>query len=423
MIVMRNLLTLSVLAVMVALIACTHVGGDAFVRHEGMALTIGGKPYHFVGANLWYGAILASEGQGGDRKRLCAELDSLHALGLDNLRVLVGSDGLPGRDKVSPTLQQAPGQYNDTILAGLDFLLSEMAKRGMHAVLYLNNAWEWSGGYGYYLEQTGQGKTPLPNVEGYEAYCDYVAQFAANDSAHQLFYDYVRFIVTRTNRYTGRAYVDDPTIMAWQIGNEPRPFGEPQYGAFAQWLSEASALIRSLDGNHLISVGGEGIVGCEGDTALFERISADPNIDYITVHIWPTTWQWARKDSCQVDVDLACQKSREYMDAHIAVARRLGKPIVIEEFGYPRDNFSFDPASPVTGRDRYYDFILTLCADEPAVAGCNFWAWGGMALPRHERWQPGAPYLGDPAQEPQGLFSVFITDTTTLKILSRLSFH
>lgn len=416
----KTLWAVVALAIMMLAVACAEKHDNSgFVRHEGMTLSIDGKPYRFVGANLWYGAILASEGQGGDRQRLCAELDSLHALGLDNLRVLVGSDGMPGRDKVSPTLQQTPGQYNDTILAGLDFLLSEMAKRHMRAVLYLNNAWEWSGGYGYYLEQVGLGKTPLPNVEGYEAYCDYVAQFAANDSAHRLFYDYVRFIVTRTNRYTQVAYVDDPSIMSWQIGNEPRPFGKPQYEAFAQWLSEASALIRSLDANHLISVGGEGIVGCEGDTALFERISADPNIDYITVHIWPTTWQWARKDSCQVDVDLACQKSREYMDAHIAVARRLGKPIVIEEFGYPRDNFSFDLASPVTGRDRYYDFILTLCANEPAVAGCNFWAWSGMALPRHERWQPGDPYLGDPAQEPQGLFSVFITDITTLTLFKK----
>ena len=420
MIQMRKTLWIVAVAIMALTVACTDKHeNNGFVRHEGTTLTIDGKPYRFVGANFWYGAILASEGQGGDRQRLCAELDSLHALGLDNLRVLVGSDGIPGRDKVSPTLQQAPRQYNDTVLAGLDYLLSEMSKRDMRAVLYLNNAWEWSGGYGYYLEQTGLGKTPLPNVEGYEAYCDYVAQFAANDSAHRLFYDYVRFIVTRTNRYTGRPYTDDPTIMSWQIGNEPRPFGKPQNDAFAQWLSEASAFIRSLDANHLISVGGEGIVGCEGDSALFERISADPNIDYITVHIWPTTWQWARKDSCQVDVDLACQKSREYMDAHIAVARRLGKPIVIEEFGYPRDNFSFDPASPVTGRDRYYEFILTLCADEPVVAGCNFWAWSGMALSRHERWQPGDPYLGDPAQEPQGLFSVFITDTTTLKALKR----
>ena len=30
-----------------------------------------GKPYYFIGTNFWYGAILGSEGQGGDRQRLC----------------------------------------------------------------------------------------------------------------------------------------------------------------------------------------------------------------------------------------------------------------------------------------------------------------------------------------------------------------
>ena len=36
-----------------------------------------GKPYYFVGANFWYGAILGSEGEGGNRERLHKELDFL----------------------------------------------------------------------------------------------------------------------------------------------------------------------------------------------------------------------------------------------------------------------------------------------------------------------------------------------------------
>ena len=114
-----------------------------------------GKPYYYVGTNLWYGAILGSTGQGGDRKRLCRELDELKRMGIDNLRVLVGSDGVRGvKAKVEPTLQIKPGVYNDTILAGLDYLLQQMGKRNMVAVLYLNNSWEWSGGYGFYLENS-----------------------------------------------------------------------------------------------------------------------------------------------------------------------------------------------------------------------------------------------------------------------------
>ena len=30
-----------------------------------------GKPYYYVGTNFWYGAILGSEGSGGNRERLC----------------------------------------------------------------------------------------------------------------------------------------------------------------------------------------------------------------------------------------------------------------------------------------------------------------------------------------------------------------
>ena len=60
-----------------------------------------------------------------------------------------GADGLPGvEDKIEPVLQSRPGVYNDSILAGLDYLLTEMSKRKMVAVLYLTNSWEWSGGYG-----------------------------------------------------------------------------------------------------------------------------------------------------------------------------------------------------------------------------------------------------------------------------------
>lgn len=56
--------------------------------------------------------------------RLCRELDSLKSIGIDNLRILVGSDGERGvAAKVEPTLQVAPGVYNDTILQDLTICL------------------------------------------------------------------------------------------------------------------------------------------------------------------------------------------------------------------------------------------------------------------------------------------------------------
>ena len=396
--------------------------GSGFVTVEDGHFMRNGSPYYYVGTNLWYGAILGSEGTGGDRERLCQELDNMKAMGIDNLRILVGSDGERGvRTKVEPTLQVEPGVYNDTILAGLDYLLMEMGKRGMVAVLYLNNAWEWSGGYGFYLYHAGEGKAPIPAEEGYDKYMNWVRKYATNEKAHELFYDYVRDMVGRTNRYTNVRYVDDPTIMSWQIGNEPRAFGKEELEPFAKWLAEASALIRSLDANHLISIGSEGAWGCEGDYDAYAKICGDKNIDYCNVHLWPYNWGWADKDSLEEHLERSCANTAEYINKHLAICDSLGKPLVMEEFGFPRDGFAFSKTSTTRGRDGYYKFVFSLVADNAKsggkFAGCNFWGWGGNAEPTHEEWQPGDDYCGDPAQEAQGLNSVFYSDTTTLEVV------
>lgn len=405
-----------------ALATCNLLAKSDFVQVKDGHFVRDGKPYYYVGTNFWYGAILGSEGQGGNRERLCRELDKMKEMGIDNLRILVGSDGKRGvKTKVEPTLQEAPGVYNDTILAGLDYLLMEMGKRKMVAVLYLNNSWEWSGGYGYYLEQAGLGQAPRPNEAGYSAFMQFVSQYASCEKAHQLFYDYVRFIIGRTNRYTHRRYVDDPAIMSWQIGNEPRAFSKEALPAFERWLAEASSLIRSLDSNHLISIGSEGSWGCENDIACYERICADKNVDYCNIHLWPYNWSWARKEHLVEDLGVSCKNTKEYIDAHLSVCARIGKPVVMEEFGYPRDGFSFTPGSSTQGRDGYYQYVFGLVADNAEkggyFAGCNFWGWGGYAQPKHEQWQVGDDYTGDPAQEAQGLNSVFVKDASTLKVV------
>ena len=396
--------------------------GAEFVRVENGHFMRGDKPYYYVGTNFWYGAILGSEGQGGDRQRLVRELDEMKRMGIDNLRILVGADGERGvKTKVEPTLQVEPGVYNDTILAGLDYLLMEMGKRDMVAVLYLNNSWEWSGGYGFYLEHAGLGRQPRPDEVGYPAFMEAMAQYATNEKAHQLFYDHVRYILSRTNRYTGLKYTDDPAIMSWQIGNEPRAFSREALPAFEKWLAEASALIRSLDKNHLISVGSEGSWGCENDYDSYARICADKNIDYCNIHLWPYNWGWAKPDSLVEHLPRACQNTKDYIDRHLAICDSLNKPLVMEEFGYPRDGFKFTLDTPTRGRDGYYKYVFSLVADNAEqggkFAGCNFWGWGGFARPQHEQWQVGDDYTGDPAQEAQGLNSVFVTDTTTLAVV------
>ena len=378
-----------------------------------------GKPYYFVGTNFWYGAILGSEGEGGNRERLHKELDFLKSIGINNLRVLVGADGENGiKTRVEPSLQVAPGVYNDTILAGLDYFMNELRERDMTAVLYLNNSWEWSGGYSVYLQWSGHGDVVVPAVDGWPAYMEYVKQFPQSDSAKALFANHVNYIVSRTNRYNQIKYVDDPTIMSWQIGNEPRAFSDENKEPFARWMADVAAQIKSLDPNHMVSSGSEGSWGCEMDMNLFEKIHADPNINYLNIHIWPYNWSWVKADSLTELLPRAKENTKKYIDDHMVIARKYSKPIVLEEFGFPRDGFSFSKEAPTTARDEYYRYVFDLIRQDREsgglFAGCNFWAWGGFAgqNPDHVFWEKGDDYTGDPAQEQQGLNSVFATDST-----------
>ncbi|MBR6691457.1 MAG: cellulase family glycosylhydrolase [Bacteroidaceae bacterium] len=398
---------------------------SSFVTKDGTQFMREGKPYRYIGTNLWYASILASEGEGGNRERFCKEVDHLKSIGITNLRIATGPDaGSDLANPAKPYLQTAPGIFNDTILKGLDFAIAELEKRGMTAVIYLNNAWDWSGGFGFYLKQCGYGDSPNTNEDGgYNRYVEYCSNFAREPKALEMYYSYIKSIISRTNSITGRAYRDEPAIMSWQLCNEPRAFSKENMELLAKWIAKAAALIKSIDNNHLVSTGSEGYIGCEVDAELCERIHADKNIDYLTIHIWPVNWGWAPRSNPDSGIGNACTESGKYIDEHIAMAKRIDKPLVIEEFGYSRKNNISGVDIPTESRDIFYSFIfeqVKKSADEKGpIAGCNFWGWGGSGRPRDLIWKPGDDYLCDPPHEPQGWYSVFDCDTTTIDIIKK----
>ena len=438
----------------IALCSCSTINNamTPFVTVKDGKFYNNGKEYKYVGTNIWYGAILASEGRGGNRDRLIRELDDLKEIGIDNIRVLIGGDGRDGiPTHIAPILQEAPGVYNDTLLVGLDYLMCELEKRDMKAVLYFNNAWEWSGGYGAYLDwvgfkgsvarSDGSGlkhfeQTPIPSYDGWWEYMQYVGNFITNDAAKQLANQHVRNIVTRTNSITGKPYAESTALMAWEIANEPRCFINDSLhrAKFVEWIDEQSTLIKSLDPNHLVTTGSEGKHGCEESLELFKTIHTLPNIDYACIHIWPYNWGWLGEynqnmneekatkgeDPIVSKVEVACDSTLAYIDEAYELMSKAGRPIVIEEFGYPRDDFKFSKGSPTTGRDKYYKYIFSIINDTGKIAGCNFWGWGGRADVKHTIWQKWDDYVCDPAQEEQGLNSVFTTDSSTLHIIKKM---
>ena len=203
-------------------------GADRFVRREGMRFTRGGRPYRYAGANAWYLAWLGSATKYGDRARLGRELDRLHGIGVRNVRLLAGAEESPVRNSIKPGFEVRDGTLNTALLRGLDVAMAELGKRDMTAVMYLTNFWEWSGVMMSRLYwETGRYKNMNDPADPWPAFPDMSAQFYANEPAVKRFFGYVRMLIARTNSVTGVAYRDDPTLMAWQLANEPRPGVSP----------------------------------------------------------------------------------------------------------------------------------------------------------------------------------------------------
>lgn len=383
------------------------------------------KPYYFVGANYWYGPLIGAKNI-GDRERLIKELDQMKEVGIDNLRILVGAEGDGGDSRVYPALQPEQGVYNKDLLDGLDFLMAEMRKRKMYAVLYLNNNWIWSGGMSEYLKWNGYGEVPNPFLEQYswDQYMTYTSQFHSCEPCKEAYYKHLKFIIGRKNSYSGIKYTEDNTIMSWQVANEPRVLMTPDHEkAFAGWLNETVALIKTLDPNHLVSTGTEGKHGFLEDINMFKRLHDNKNIDYLAMHMWPKNWGWYDINNEKESTQESIAKAYEYMDEHIVVANKLKKPIVMSEFGFPREKENLSPKASVENRNTFYNAIFNRIIEsykeQGILAGLNFWGFAGYAKtnPENGKWKHGDDFSADPPQEPQGLNSVFSSDTSTLKII------
>ncbi len=411
-----------------------NAGEKDFVQRNGNTFLLDGHPYHYIGANYWQGALLASHAFGkAGKTRVQRELSFMAANGVTNLRILAGAEGsgaIDGSFRVGPSLQPRKGVFSEDALEGLDFVLSEMGKRKMKAVIYFSNNWDWSGGFLQYLNWNGLladslflRKMSWPELQ------EHTSQFYDCAPCKEDYFRQVKKLVGRTNSITKAPYAADPTIMAWELANEPRPMRPSSNDSYQQWVSATAALIKSMDVHHLVTTGTEGMASTGDDLDLYKHIHADRNIDYLTIHVWPKNWGFFSDTAIAADITNILLKTRLYIVKHELVARSLGKPLVIEEFGLPRDLQSFDPASSDKLRQQYYQLLFTTvrksAADGDVLAGCNFWAFGGEGRPIKGQafWKKGDSFLGDPPMEEQGLNAVFDSDEAIWKIIQSFTKH
>jgi mannan endo-1,4-beta-mannosidase len=327
-----------------ALVSAGPPGGFVGVKDGGFVLD--GRPFRFAGANNYY-LVYKPESMAGD------VFASAAAMGLKVIRVW---GFLDGRSHDGLVLQPELGKFDEDGFRQLDRVIEQASRHGLKLVITLVNRWDDFGGMKWYVEQTGGGQ---------------IDEFYTRPSIKDAYQAYVAHVVTRLNTRTGIAYQDDPTIFAWQLANEPRCPSDPSGDTLVEWAREMSAFIKSLDANHLVSVGDEGFYRRPGDEDWTRsgregvdwlRLLALPDIDYGTVHLYPDHWEKSP------------EWGTDWIREHVRDARKLGKPVVIEEFGLQDKD----------RRDAVYEKWLR-AAEEEGAGGTMLWLLTG-------KQDDGSPY-------------------------------
>lgn len=396
-----------------------------YVKINDGQFVLNNASYKYIGTNLWYGMHLGADSL-GNRERLSEELDQLKELGLKNLRIMAASQG-DGTNPYQnyPCLQTAPGVYNEDVFAGLDYLLDEMSKREMKAVVCLGNFWMWSGGFPQYVSWAEGTKMVLPDIPGggsWDSFIEYAMSFYRSKDAQRMYWSHVETVLNRINTISGVKYAEDETIMSWQLANEPRAYGDPK--GYLAWVNKSARMIKKLDKNHMVCIGSEGNTSSNYAGIDLLRDNQSKHIDYATTHVWIQNWGWFDPKNPET-FSTSLKNAKEYLDSQLALANQLQKPLVIEEFGVSRDNGEFEPEASSVYRDKFFqfmfDYITENVSQSGAIQGGNFWSWGGQGRPAHAGgfWQMGDPLIGDPAHELQGWYSVYHDDESTLQLIKK----
>ena len=339
--------TVALLVALAAALAATAGGATAgtatkslsrFVERHGSELELNGKEFRFAGSSNYYlmyksrlmvDDVLQDADDAGFRVlRIWGSLD-IGDPAVPSTSIRGQSDGV--YFQYWDPAAQAPA-YNDGPdgLQRLDYVIAQAGRLGLKLVIPFVNNWNDFGGMDQYVRWRD-----LSTPDGQTWFHD---SFYTDPVIKQWYKNWISHVLNRTNTITGVEYKDDPTVMTWELGNEPRCLSAGAYGrspdcttsTLIRWADEMSTYIKSVDRNHLVSVGDEGFYclpnpthwteDCgEGvDTVAFTRLR---NVDVMSFHIYPDYW----------GTDVAW--GVEWIKSHFRAARQIGKPAMLGEFG------------------------------------------------------------------------------------------
>jgi|GEM_PF-1239270 len=276
-----------------------------FVGRSGTQFILGSSPFYFNGSNQYY-LMYKPEPMAEDFFNRAKALDmkvvrtwmfcndnSTH----DGVCINMKSNGDFILSKNEADRTDAEKAIIKRSFELFDNYVALAEARGIRLVLALGDHWNYFG-----------------NINAYGGY---------GTAGRPQFKAFITNLLNHVNTKTGIAYKNDPTIMMWELANEPRI--TPDLATFKDWVKDIAAHVKSLAPNQLVSIGMESSMGFASDDtyANLVDVNKDANVDAISAHLYPTWWSMSDAQAISNIQKLA------------ALAREVGKPAYIGEFSWP----------------------------------------------------------------------------------------
>jgi len=279
----------------------------SYAKTSGHVFSINGVTEYFAGTNTyWIGFLTNNADVDLVMTHLAAsKLKVLRVWGFNDVTSTPGSGTVWYQSFVSGSSPVINTGSNG--LERLDYVVQSAEAHGIALIINFVNNWTDYGGMAAYVS--------------YYGLSDQTAWY--NSSAAQTQYQkYINAVVSR--------YKTSKNIFAWELANEPRCSGCAT-SVITNWAKTTSAYIKSLDPNHMVTMGDEGF-GLSGGSSSdypyttgpgesFSDNLALPDIDFGTYHLYPSSWgetdDWAQA----------------WIQNHATAAAAIGKPVIMEEYG------------------------------------------------------------------------------------------
>ncbi|KAM0790852.1 hypothetical protein ACM66B_004695 [Microbotryomycetes sp. NB124-2] len=275
----------------------------SFVKRmpTGWGLGLDGRSFRIAGYNIYWlcnHEDALPKGQNPSKQRVREAMAMAVAGGANTIRVTTCGQSTGTLWSIEPQV----GRFRNWDQP--DYVLYAAREYGLRVILPLTDNYNYYHG-GKYDFLWWKKVSTINNGE----------RFYTNNAAIASYKAYIYQMMNRVNAYTGVRYGDDPTILAWETGNELGAYlGTQGYPPLA-WTNNIAKYIKSMSQQLVID-------GSDGFYSWSTRKTAEglksPYIDIMTDHSYP--------------------RNITLLDQEVALIKQYNKNFLIGEFDWTNNN-------------------------------------------------------------------------------------